>query len=71
MAECLVLNATAVSYSLRLGEQKKMEETGAGEMSSRNTSFGPDTPTIILNALQLWLAIQDRQKTGPSTCPHR
>lgn len=47
-----------------------MEETGDGEMSSRNTSSGPDTPTILMNALQLWLSIQDLQKTGSSACPH-
>lgn len=72
MGESLVLNGTAVSYSPRLGKQKKnMKETGDGEMSSRNTSSGPDTPTILMNSLQLWLAIQDPQKTEPSTCPRR
>lgn len=54
-----------------LGSKKNMKETGDGEMSSRNTSSGPDTPTILMNSLQLWLAIQDPQKTEPSTCPRR
>lgn len=62
---------SCVTFSKAWEAKKNMEETGDGEMSSGNTASGPDTPTILMNTLQLWLAIQDPQKTEPSTCPHR
>lgn len=56
---------------LEAGAGKNMEETKDREMCSQSTSSRQDTPTILMSSLQLWLATQELQETGPSAFHHR